>query len=129
MSVVRKIVVGLVSAALAIAVVVCRPTPDNEIPPGSSSQSPSAASVSPPLQQPSDIVWGRVPDCSCGVGSAKVRVAGALEDANLTVGLEELSPRDGWLYFAATFDPHSTTRDQVGAALVTGGAQVIEGPP
>ena len=114
MSAVRKIVVGLVSAALAIALAACRPALVNE---------------TPTPQQPSDVVWGRVPDCSCGVGSARARVAGALEDANLTVGLKELSPRDGWLYFAANFDPHSTTRDQVGAALVTGGAQVIEGPP
>jgi hypothetical protein len=107
-------VVGLVSAALVIAVVACRPAPANE---------------TPTPQQPSDIVWGRVPYCNCQVGSATARVAGALEDVNLTVGLEELSPHDGWLYFAATFDPHSTTRDKVCAALVTGGAQVIDGPP
>jgi hypothetical protein len=121
--------VGLVCAALMIAVVACRPAPANATPPGSSSQSLSTVSGTPTPQQLSDVVWGRVPYCNCQVGSATARVARALQDANLTVGLEELSPHDGWLYFAATFDPHSTTRDQVGAALVTGGAQVIEGPP
>jgi hypothetical protein len=74
-------------------------------------------------------VWGRVPYCNCLVGSATANVAGALKDANLTVSLKELSPRDGWLYFAVIFDPHSATWDQVGAAIVAGGAQVIEGPP
>ena len=129
MSVVRKIVVGLVSAALTITVVACQPAAANEAPTGSSSPALLAASKLPPLQQSSDVVWGKVPSCSCGVDSAITRVAGALEDANLTVGLKEMSPRDGWLYFAATFDPHATTRAQVGTALVTGGALVVEGPP
>ena len=86
-------------------------------------------SGTPTLQQSGDVVWGRVPYCSCLVDSATANVAGALKDANLTVSLQELSPRDGWLYFAVTFDPHSTTWDQVGAAMLAGGAQVIEGPP
>ena len=50
-------------------------------------------------------------------------------DSDLTVSLQELSPRDGWLYFVATFDPHSATLAQVGAAMLAGGAQVLEGPP
>jgi hypothetical protein len=112
-----------------IAVAMCRPAPANETPPGSGSQALPTVSGTPTLQQSDDVVWGRVPYCGCLVGSATASVAGALKDANLTVSLKELSPRDGWLYFAATFDPNSTTRDQVGAALVAGGAQVTEGPP
>ena len=129
MPVVRGIVVGLVGAALVIAVAACRPAPANEMPPGSGSQALSTVSGMPTRQQSGDVVWGRVPYCNCLVDSATASVAGALKDANLTVSLKELSPRDGWLYFAATFDPHSATRDQVGAALVAGGAQVTEGPP
>lgn len=74
-------------------------------------------------------MWGRVPYCNCLAGSATANVAGALKDANLTVSLKELSPRDGWLYFAVTFDPDFLTLDQVGAAMAAGGAEVIEGPP
>ena len=129
MPVVRRIVAGLVGAALVIAVAACRPAPANETPPGSGGQAPSAASGTPTLQQSGDVVWGRVPYCSCLVSSATASVAGALKDANLTVSLKELSPRDGWLYFAAIFDPQYATRDQVGAALAAGGAQVTEGPP
>jgi hypothetical protein len=61
--------------------------------------------------------------------SATANVAGALKEANLTVGLKELSPRNGWLYFAVTFDPQSATWDQVRTAMLAGGAEVIEGPP
>jgi hypothetical protein len=129
MPVVRGIVVGLVGAALVIAVAACQPAPTNEAPPASSSQALATVSGTPTLQQSGDVVWGRVPYCSCLVDSATANVAGALKDANLTVSLKELSPRDGWLYFVVTFDPHSATWDQVGAAIVAGGAEVIEGPP
>ncbi len=129
MPVTRRIVVGLVMAALVIAVAAFRLASANQTPSGSSSQALSPVFGTPALQQPGNTVWGRVPYCSCNVGSATASVAGALEDANLVVALEELSPKDGWLYFAATFDPHTTTRDQVGAVLRTSGAQVVVGPP
>jgi len=127
--VVRRIVAGLVGTALVIAVAACGPAPASETPPASGGQAPSAASGTPTLQQSGDVVWGRVPYCTCRAGSATASVAGALKDANLTVSLKELSPRDGWLYFAAIFDPQYATRDQVGAAMVAGGGQVTEGPP
>ena len=120
---------GLVGAALVIAIAACRPALANETPPGSGSQALWTVSGTPTVQQSGDVVWGRVPYCSCRAGSATASVAGALKDANLAVSLKEQSPRDGWLYFAATFDPHSATRDQVGAAMVAGGAQVTDGPP
>ena len=135
MPVVRGIVVGLVGAALVIAVAACLPasadrsSPTGETPPGSGGQDLSTVPGTPTLQPSGNVVWGRVPYCNCLAGSATASVAGALEEANLTVSLKELSPRDGWLYFAATYDPHSATRDQVGAALVAGGAQMMEGPP
>jgi hypothetical protein len=129
MPVVRRIVVGLIGAILAIAVAACRPTPANEVAPAADSQALSAVSGTPPLQQSSAVVWGKVPYCSCLADSATDNVAGTLKEANLTVSLKELSPRDGWLYFVVTFDPHSATGDQVGAAMVAGGAEVVAGPP
>ena len=70
-----------------------------------------------------------MPYCNCLADSATANVANALKAANLTVSLQELSPHDGWLYFAVSFEPHAATRDQVGAAMLTGGAEVIDGPP
>lgn len=127
MSVVRGIVIGLIGAALLIAFAACRPV--NGVPPVSGSQALSIVSETPTLQLSTEIVWGRVPYCSCFVESATDKVAGALKEANLTVSLKELSPRDGWLYFAVTFDPHSATSDQVDVAMLAGGAEVLEGPP
>ena len=129
MPAVRGIVVGLVSAVLMIAVIACRPAPATEATPGSGSQALSTVLETPTLQPPSDVVWGRVPYCNCLAESATANVASALKDANLSVSLKELSPRDGWLYFVVTFDPHAATSDQVGAVMEAGGAEVIAGPP
>ena len=129
MPVIRGIVVGLVSTALLIAVAACGPAPATEVLPASGGQALSAVSGTPTPQQTGNIVWGRVPYCSCLIDTATANVAGALKKADLTVSLKELSPRDGWLYFAVTFKPQSATGDQVGAAMLAGGAQVIAGPP
>jgi hypothetical protein len=83
----------------------------------------------PTPQRSGDVVWGKVPYCSCLIDSATANVAGALKKANLTVSLKELSPRDGWLYFAVTFDPHAATREKINATMKAGGAQVLDGPP
>jgi hypothetical protein len=128
MPVVRAIIVGFVGALLAFAVAACGPAPANKSLTDSGSQVLSAVAAT--LPQPSDdVVWGKVPYCSCLAESATANVASALKNAKLTVHLKELSPRDGWLYFAVTYDPHAVQRDQVDAALVTGGAQVLQGPP
>jgi hypothetical protein len=74
-------------------------------------------------------VWGRVPYCTCLTDAATANVATALQNADLTANLQELSPRDGWLYFAVSFDPHSAPSDQVSAAIMAGGAEVLEDPP
>jgi hypothetical protein len=129
MPVVRGILVGLVGAVLVIAVAACGPAPTHEVPLSSSSQAPNTVSGTPTLQQSGTVVWGRVPYCGCLADAATANVAGALKQAKLTVSLQEQSPRDGWLYFAVTFDPHSATLDQVGTAMLAGGAQVLEGPP
>lgn len=129
MPVIRGIVAGLVGAVLVIVVAACGPAPANEMRPESGSQALSTVSGTPTIQPSGDIVWGRVPYCNCLATSATANVAGALKGANLAVSLQDLSPRDGWLYFAVTFDPHSATWDQVDAAMKAGGAEVLEGPP
>jgi hypothetical protein len=129
MPLVRGIVVGVAGAILAITLAGCRPALANEALSASDNQPLATVSGKPALQHADETVWGRVPYCSCLADSATANVAGALKKDNLTVSLQEQSPRDGWLYFVATFDSHSATWDQVNAAIVTGGGQVVEGPP
>ena len=129
MPIVRRMVVGLVGAALMIAVAACGLPSANEASSGSDSQALALVSGTPTRQPSGNVVWGRVPYCSCLADSATANVADALKKANLTVSLKELSPRDGWLYFAATFEPRAATQDQVGAAMVAGGAELIASPP
>ncbi len=129
MSAVRGIVIGVVGAILVIAVAACQSALANQAAPDSGSHALSTDSATPTLQPSGDVVWAKVPYCSCLTDSATANVAGALKDANLTVSLKEQSPRDGWLYFVVTFDPLSATGDQVEAAMVAGGAHLIDGPP
>lgn len=126
MPVVRGIVVGLVGVVLMIVVAACGSAPT---PLTSASQALATVSATPTRQPSGEVVWGRVPYCNCLVDSATDNVANALKNANLTVSLKELSPRDGWLYFVVTFDPHAAKLDQVGAAMLAGGAEVLDGPP
>lgn len=128
MPVVRGILVAF-ATALLLAAAAYGPAPANQASLASVSQTLPAASANPELQESADRVWARIPHCNCLATFASDNVANALKNANLTVSLKELSPRDGWLYFVVTFDPHSATSDQVSAAIVTGGGQVLDGPP
>jgi len=112
-----------------IVVAACRLAAANGAPPTSDNPTLSAVAAMPTLPHSGDVVWGRVPYCGCLADTATANVASALKEANLTVSLQEQSPRDGWLYFVVTFNPHAATLDQVGAAMVAGGAEVLEGPP
>jgi len=136
MAVIRGIVIAVAGLALVIFLAVCQPAAAYEALPASVSQALSTLSGKAAPQAAGEVVWGKVPYCNCfansasaGVNTATANVSTALQKANLSVSLKELSPRDGWLYFRVTFDPHSATRDQVGAAMVAGGAQLLEGPP
>ena len=129
MPVIRGIVVGVVGIALVIAIAACGLALTNEVLPASGDQALSVAPGTPTPQQTGNVVWGRVPYCSCLIDSATANVASALKKANLAVRLKEQSPRDGWLYFAVTFDPYSATEHQVGAAMLAGGAEVLKTPP
>jgi hypothetical protein len=120
-SVVRGILVAIVGAALMLAIAASQPVAGID----------ALATLSGTItsQDSGDIVWGKVPYCSCLITSATANVALALKDAKLNVNLKELSPRDGWLYFVAIYDPQSATRDQVMTAMTAGGAEVLAGPP
>ena len=123
------IFVGLVGCALVLAVAGCRALSAGQSTPAAGGQAQSS-SAGPASSSPSgDVVWGKVPYCTCLQGKATANVAGALKDAHLTVSLKELYPSDGWLYFTATFDSHAASRDQVAAAIAAGGGQVLAGPP
>jgi hypothetical protein len=111
---------------LLLAVVACGPVTTNT---ASEQQGSTTLAAAPTAQSSTTVLWGRLPYCNCFAGSATVNVANALKEAKLTVKLQELSPRDGWLYFAVTFDPHTVTNDQVSDAMVAGGAELLEGPP
>lgn len=127
MSVIRQSGRSLVGVVLLIAVAACGAAPTNGASVASANPVPTIAA--PTLQPSAAVVWGRVPYCNCFATSATANVANALKEANLTIKLKELSPRDGWLYFAVTFDPQAATRDQVGDAMKVGGAEVLTGPP
>jgi hypothetical protein len=43
--------------------------------------------------------------------------------------VQALSPNNGWLYFAITYDPTAMSAEQVGTAIEAGGGQVRVGPP
>lgn len=129
MSVVRGIAVGLVGIILMFAVAACQSASATEAAQPANSSTPSTPTQAPTSRQAGEVVWGRVPYCNCFADSATTNVAGALKNANLKVSLKELSPSEGWLYFAVTFDPQSTTQEQVSVAMKAGGAEILSGPP
>ncbi len=126
---VRGMLFGFVGAVLMFAIAACGPVSSSPARASSNNQALAAAPGTPASPQTGDVIWGKVPYCNCLATSATANVANALKQANLTVRLKELSPRDGWLYFTVTFDPHTVTADQVGSAMVAGGGQVLQGPP
>lgn len=127
----RGIAVALVGVVVAIAVAAWQPA--------AVMQALAAVSGAPALQQSANsagVVWGKVPYCACMVSeatatsdSATAKVVAALKQANLVVNLKEQSPRDGWLYFGVTYDPHSAAREQIAAAIEKGGGQVLGSLP
>lgn len=127
MSIVRVLLAGLSGLLLVLAATGCDSDPVNAAP-AADRQRPAIVAATP-SQPAGEVIWGRVPYCNCLATSATANVANALKKANLTVSLQELSPSEGWLYFAVTFDPQTTTAAQVGNAMVAGGAEVRQSPP
>ena len=121
---VRGIVIGLIGAVLILAMTACGPATTL-----AAGNQPALVSTPAPTQTTAAVVWGKVPYCNCLATSATVNVADALKQAKLAVTLKELSPREGWLYFAVTFDPATATAEQVATAMQAGGAELLAGPP
>jgi len=119
----------LVSVVVMLAIAACGPASTTEAPSVAADPAVTTFVTSPTAQSSDAVVWGRVPYCNCFAGSATVHVAKALKEAKLTVDLKELSPRDGWLYFAVTFDPLLAAGDQVVDAMEASGAEVLDSPP
>ena len=118
MKVVRGIVVGLLGLFVMLTV--------------TASQLVLASDARPEITNPEqvgEVIWGRVPYCTCLATAATANVASALQAANLNVRLQELSPLDGWLYFTATFDPHAAPHEQVSDIMEVAGAEIVDGPP
>jgi len=138
MSGIRGIMVGLVGAVLIFAMIAGQPTSVIEAIQKLSSQIPTTLASTAALAQSNEadvsedsgaVIWGRVPYCTCLTTSATASVANALQEADLSVTLKELSPTDGWLYFVASYHPDSVTAAQVSEAMSLGGAEILDGPP
>ena len=129
MPTVSRIVIGLVGIVLVLTVAACGQAQAHTTVPADSSQARATIVATPTAPGAGDVVWGRVPYCNCLAESATANVTTALKRADLIVNLQELSPSDGWLYFAVTFDAHATPLAQVRTAMVAGGAELLDGPP
>lgn len=127
MSIVRGYLAGLSGVLLVLAVTGCGSAPVNAAP-AADRQVPSIVAATSP-QPAGAVIWGRVPYCNCLATSATANVVEALKKANLTVNVKELSPSDGWLYFAVRFDSATATDEQVATAMQAGGAEILSGPP
>lgn len=127
MTVIRGIVVGLIGVMLLLTGAACQSAAANASLAETDSQ--AGTPVSTPVTPLRAVVWGKVPYCNCLATSATANVVAALKEARLTVNLKELSPTDGWLYFAVNFDPAAVTGEQVATAMQAGGAEVVDGPP
>lgn len=125
MLVARRILVGAAVVLITAACGVAAPQTSAWIP---ANQPLTTATQQADLAS-ATVVWGRVPYCNCFADSATTNVEDALKAAKLAVSLQELSPREGWLYFAITFDPLAVTKEQVGAAMATGGAEILDRLP
>jgi hypothetical protein len=111
----RALVVGVISVALMLVIAACGVAHANQ--------------VSPASPQTRETVWGKVPYCNCFGDAMTAHVARELAEADLTVDLQEQSPREGWLYFAVTYEPAAATRAQIAEAIAAGGGEMLAGPP
>ena len=117
MPVVRGIVIELVGAAMVIALAACRLAPA-DVPPSSDSQALAAVSATPTPQQSNNIIWGRVPYCTCLAGSATPD--SLIQNVNVTpfnIG-RRIVPTDFTLQEAQPFADALSRDGRDGAALI-----------
>ncbi|MEP7359253.1 MAG: hypothetical protein ABI847_18520 [Anaerolineales bacterium] len=123
----RRSLVGLCCAALMFMAAACRPLPVGE------ALSTAIAQPTAPLSGTTslfdNVVWARIPYCDCLDGIVTDNVSAALKRAQLAGTVKTLNQTNGWMYFVVAFDPQTDTRDQIAAAIVAGGGEVVDGPP
>ena len=119
---------GLGCCALMFAMVACQAYPVGETMPTAIAQ--PTAPVSATASVSNSVVWARIPYCGCVYGAvATDNVSGALKRAQLVGTLKLLNPTGGWMYFVVAFDPQTASREQITAAIVAGGGEVVAEPP
>ena len=121
-----RLLAGLGFAVLVFAAAACQAFPIGGTAP---TASVPTAPVSATDSLFDTVVWARIPFCDCLDGIATDNVSAALERAQLAGTVKEMSPTDGWMYFVVGFDPKTASREQIGAAIVAGGGEVLAGPP
>ena len=122
-----RLLVRLGCLALMFAAAACQAFPGGGATPAASPQ--PTVSVSAAVAGFKSVVWARIPFCGCLDGTSTDNVSAALERAQLAGTVKEMSPTDGWMYFVVGFDPKTASREQIGAAIVAGGGEVLAGPP
>jgi hypothetical protein len=125
----RRAFVGTALSILLFAAVACQ-SPSARVTSPTATAIPAPAAVAATSDSgSSDIVWGKVPYCTCLSGISTANVSTALKDAHLAGTVKEHYPTGGWMYFVVTFDPKGTSREQISAAITAGGGTVVDGPP
>lgn len=123
----RCVRAGFGGLAVVVALAACQSFPAGG---GTSTATPQpAAAVSSTASLFDNVVWARIPYCGCLDGKATDNVAAALDRVQLAGTVKELNPTDGWMYFVVAFDPATASQDQISAAIVAGGGEVVAGPP
>ena len=122
-----RLIARLGSAALLFALAACQAFPAGGALP--TSVAPPTATVSATASVFDIGVWARVPFCDCLDGKSTNNISLALDRAQLDGTVKLLSPTGGWMYFVVAFDPKTATREQIVAAIVDGGGEVLAGPP
>ena len=123
----RSLLFVLCCSALLFVAAACQALPIRGATPRATAR--PTASVSTTASLFDNVVWARVPDCGCRDGLMTGYISAALKRAQLAGTVKELSPKDGWMYFVVAFDPEMASRDQIAAAIVAGGGEVLAGPP
>src|SRR6476659_5483779 len=123
----RCLRVSLGCAALALVAAACQAFPAGGA--AATAAVPPTAPVSATTSIFDNVVWARIPFCDCLDGIATDNVTAALKRAQLAGTVKTLSPKDGWMYFVVAFDLKTASSEQIGAAIVAGGGEVLAGPP
>lgn len=121
------LLVGLACSVLVFAATACQAFPTEGARPTAIAR--PTAPVSTTASASNNVVWARIPYCGCLDGIATDNVSAALKRKQLAGTVKLLNPTNGWMYFVVAFDPKSTSREQIAAAIKAGGGEAVAGPP